>query len=35
MRYDVIAVGGATEDLAFYVHDYVLINNQRDVLQQK
>ncbi len=35
MRYDVIAVGGATEDLAFYVHDYVLINNQRDVLNQK
>ncbi len=34
-RFDVVSVGGATEDVAFTVDDYVLIDNERDPLRQK
>ncbi len=34
-RYDVITVGGVTEDIFFTVDDYVLIDNKKDPLRQK
>jgi len=35
MKYDVITIGGATEDITFYTGEGVLINNKRDILRQK
>lgn len=34
-RFDVVTVGGATEDIFFTVDDYVMIDNARDPLRQK
>lgn len=34
-RYDVITVGGVTEDVFFTVDDYVFIDNKKDPLRQK
>jgi ribokinase len=33
--YDVITIGGVTEDLFFTVDDYIMINNREDVLRKK
>lgn len=35
MKYDVITIGGATEDITFYTDEGVLINNQKDLTRQK
>lgn len=35
MKYDVITVGGATEDIAFYTDEGQLINNSDDILRQQ
>jgi len=35
MKYDVITIGGATEDITFYTKEGVLIDNHKDVLRQK
>jgi len=35
MKYDVIAIGGATEDITFYTDEGVLINNKKDLTKQK
>jgi len=35
MKYDVITIGGATEDYTFYTDEGVLIDNKKDVLRQK
>lgn len=34
-KYDVITVGGATEDITFYTKEGVLIDNKNDILRQK
>ncbi len=34
-KFDVITIGGATEDVFFTVDDFVLINNSKDLLQKK
>jgi len=34
-RFDVVTIGGATEDIAFTVDDYVLLDNTADPLRQK
>ncbi len=34
-RYDVITIGGATEDVFFTVDDYVLVDNPADAVRQK
>jgi ribokinase len=34
-KYDVITVGGATEDVFFTVDDYIMIDNKKDVLHKK
>ncbi len=34
-KYDIITVGGATEDISFYSKDGVLVNNKNDLLRQK
>jgi len=34
-RFDVVTVGGATEDIFFTVDDYVMIDNAKDPLRQK
>lgn len=35
MKYDVVVVGGATEDITFYTSEGVLIDNKKDILRQK
>lgn len=35
MKYDVITIGGATEDITFYTGEGVLINNKKDLTRQK
>ncbi len=35
MKYDMITVGGATEDITFYTDEGVLINNKKDLTRQK
>lgn len=35
MKYDFITIGGATRDISFFTDRGVLINNKKDVLQQK
>jgi ribokinase len=35
MKYDVITIGGATEDITFYTNEGVLINNKKDLTRQK
>lgn len=35
MKYDVITIGGATEDFSFYTHEGLLLESQKDVLHQK
>ena len=35
MKYDVITIGGATEDITFYTDEGVLINNKKDLTRQK
>ena len=35
MKYDVITIGGATEDITFYTDEGVLINNKKDLTKQK
>ena len=35
MKYDVITIGGATEDITFYTNEGILINNKKDVLRQR
>ncbi|MDO9399645.1 MAG: carbohydrate kinase family protein [bacterium] len=35
MKYDIITVGGATEDITFYTKEGVLINNKKDLTKQK
>jgi len=34
-KYDFITVGGATEDIAFYTTEGILIDNKEDILRQK
>ncbi|MDD5031979.1 MAG: PfkB family carbohydrate kinase [Patescibacteria group bacterium] len=34
-RYDVITIGGATEDITFYTREGILIDNKKDILRQK
>ncbi len=35
MKYDIITIGGATEDITFYTSEGVLIDNKKDILRQK
>ncbi|MCK4554660.1 hypothetical protein KAU19_06930, partial [Candidatus Parcubacteria bacterium] len=35
MKYDVITIGGATEDITFYTKKGILIDNKKDILRQK
>ena len=35
MKYDVITIGGATEDITFYTDEGVLINNKKDLTKQR
>ncbi|MFH1427823.1 MAG: carbohydrate kinase family protein [Patescibacteria group bacterium] len=35
MKYDIITIGGATEDITFYTKEGILIDNKKDVLRQK
>jgi len=35
MKYDVITIGGATEDISLYSDEGVLLDNHRDILRQK
>jgi ribokinase len=35
MKYDVITIGGATEDISFKTNEGILINNKKDPLRQK
>ncbi|MCK4554445.1 hypothetical protein KAU19_05830 [Candidatus Parcubacteria bacterium] len=35
MKYDVITIGGATEDITFYTSEGILIDNTKDILKQK
>lgn len=35
MKYDVITIGGATEDITFYTSEGVLIDNKKDLFRQK
>ncbi len=35
MKYDVITIGGATEDITFYTKEGILIDNKKDILRQK
>lgn len=34
MKYDVITIGGATEDITFYTEEGRIINNKKDILRQ-
>lgn len=35
MKYDVITIGGSTEDITFYTKEGVLLDNKEDILRQK
>jgi len=35
MKYDVITIGGATEDITFYTREGIVVNNKKDILRQK
>ncbi len=35
MKYDVITIGGATEDITFYTKEGVIMDNKKDILKQK
>ena len=35
MKYDVITIGGATEDITFYTKEGMLIANRKDISRQK
>ena len=35
MKYDIITIGGATEDITFYTNEGILIDNKKDILRQK
>ena len=35
MKYDIITIGGVTEDINFCTHEGVLIKNKKDVLRQE
>ncbi|MEI7620115.1 MAG: carbohydrate kinase family protein [Candidatus Falkowbacteria bacterium] len=35
MKYDIITIGGATEDFSFYTHEGLLLESKKDVLHQK
>lgn len=35
MKYDIITIGGATEDITFYTKEGVLMDNKKDILKQK
>lgn len=35
MKYDIIAIGGSTEDIMFYTKEAVLIKNRKDLLRQQ
>lgn len=35
MKYDIITIGGATEDITFYTDEGVLIDNKEDILRQR
>ena len=35
MKYDIITIGGATEDITFSTSEGILIDNQKDLLRQK
>jgi len=35
MKYDVITIGGATEDITFYTDEGILIDNKKDLTRQK
>jgi sugar/nucleoside kinase (ribokinase family) len=35
MKYDIITIGGATEDFSFYTHAGLLLESQKDALHQK
>lgn len=35
MKYDVVTIGGATEDFSFYTHEGLLLESKKDVLHQK
>jgi sugar/nucleoside kinase (ribokinase family) len=35
MKYDIITIGGATEDITFYTHEGILIDNKKDILRQR
>jgi sugar/nucleoside kinase (ribokinase family) len=35
MKYDVVTIGGATEDITFYTNEGILINNKKDLTRQK
>ena len=34
MKYDIITIGGATEDITFYTKEGILVDNKKDVLRQ-
>jgi sugar/nucleoside kinase (ribokinase family) len=35
MKYDIITIGGATEDISFFTNEGILIDNKKDPLRQK
>jgi len=35
MKYDVITIGGATEDITFYTREGTLVDNKKDILRQR
>ena len=35
MKYDIIAIGGAVEDITFYTNEGVLLDNQKNLFKQK
>lgn len=35
MKYDIITIGGATEDITFYTQEGVLVSNKKDLTRQK
>ncbi len=35
MKYNIITIGGATEDITFYTREGILIDNKKDILRQK
>jgi len=35
MKYDIITIGGAVEDITFYTNDGIVIDNRQDILRQR